>query len=60
MKKRHLKAISAEERGIIAREYYQDHALMADVGSKHHISAGLVGRICKDYKRGGQQITKRR
>jgi len=59
MKKRHLKALDAEERSKIAEEHLVDNVQMLDVASKHHISSGLVGRICKDYRNGANQIKQR-
>jgi len=48
--------VDADERTEIAVSYLKDHVLMADVAAKHHISAGLVGRICRDYSSGGAKI----
>ena len=56
---RHLKDLDAAERITIAKEYLEDKQHMADVAKKHHISRGLTGAICKDFKSGSKQLKKR-
>ena len=56
MKKRHLKALAVEDRVAIAKEYLEDKRPMADVAAKYHVSSGLAGRICRDYKSGGSKL----
>ena len=56
MAKRHQKSVGAVERTNIALSYFQEHMPMVDVASKHHVSASLVGRICRDYSSGGAKI----
>jgi len=60
MKRRHLKNIEADERVAIAKDYFESNMQMAAVASEHHISIALAGRICKDYRIGGQQTAKKR
>ena len=60
MKKRHLKQLDAEERTAIASCCLRGDLTMAQVASKHHISAGLAGRITKDSKGGSMKIAERK